>query len=72
MDVSGQFQAPVALPLAKSHPSALSNYWIKGWMSHKAGLNDVERMPNRDSNSDPSVKVVTSRYTDYAIAAQIF
>jgi hypothetical protein len=41
----------------------------------RASMDDVEKRnswPYRDSNSDPSiVQPVTSRYTDYAMTAQI-
>jgi hypothetical protein len=48
-------------------------HWIRGWVCHRTGVDDVERRkscPYRDSNSDPSaVQFVASRYTDCAIPA---
>jgi hypothetical protein len=66
LEVSGQLQAPAALPRGK----APGTPWI-GWVDPRAGLDDLEKRkiwPYRDSNSNPSVvQPIASRYTDYAI-----
>jgi hypothetical protein len=59
---------PRPLYLRKRAPGT---HWIGGWVSPRAGLDDVEKrnfLPHRDSNSDPSVvQPVASRYIDYAV-----
>jgi hypothetical protein len=55
---------------------APATHWIVGWVGPRAGLDAVEKKKNVwpywDSNSDPSVvKLVTSRYTDWAIPAPL-
>jgi hypothetical protein len=55
-------------------PKRASGTRIEGWMGPRAGLDDMERRkfgPYLDSNSDLSVKSVSSRYTDYATAPLI-
>jgi hypothetical protein len=63
-------ECPAALLPGKEPPV----HWIGGWVSPRVGLDDVKKkpLPNRDSNSDPSVvQPVASCYTDCAIPAHI-
>jgi hypothetical protein len=69
--VSGQLHAPAALPPGKEPPGT---HWIRGWVDPRAGLDDVEKrkfltLPGPLDLS--AVQPVASRYTDYAVPAQI-
>jgi hypothetical protein len=63
--VSGQLQAPAALPPGEKAPST---HWVEGWVDPRAGLDYVDKRildPTGTRNSDLSVvQPVSSRYTD--------
>jgi hypothetical protein len=56
---------------------APGTHWIGGWVDPRTGLEELEKrkfltLPGyRDSNSDPSVQPVASRYIDYATPAPL-
>jgi hypothetical protein len=66
MEVSGQLQAPAALPPGKEH---LVPHWIGGWVDPRAVLDTVvkRKIPSscRESNPrTPIVQPIAQRHTD--------
>jgi hypothetical protein len=68
MEVSGQFQAPVALPLERGPQYPL----YEGWVGPRAGIYAVEKRkksfdPIGNRTQDLGSAARSSRYTDWAI-----
>jgi hypothetical protein len=68
LEVSGQLHSPAALPPGKSPRYPLDRR-LGGPQSRFGQFRSENSWPYRDSNCDPSVQPVASRYIDHAIAA---